>query len=469
MTPPTVMPGKADSRSQAAATAGGGDQVDERVDGLQDRHTIEGPGEGEGHGARIGARRARGWKGPASRASGRPSERDLHGVRRPCDVVRNHPDKDSVKAATQSDPLGTARPLRGVASGAGVSAIRGLGTALTSAPRHDAVFKGACDVLGGLPHPRRVSKPTGGAVMVAGTRPSGRAPHGLRRTVRDRSPALMGLTWSWERALVGAAYAVPAAAVTLRDPATGIPLAVGVLPAAIIPMPPRRRGRIVILAIGVLAGASLFLGGVLAHLPTPVAALLLWAAVIGAAATSSLRPVGNLVLVLCAPLVGAGMSYDDYGSSAATFALLSAGAAYAWLVSLLWPDRDAPPRTPPALPPLLPCSGTAPAWASRPPWPTWWRPRSRSTTPAGRRRRASWWPAPRWTCSRSAGWVGCCRWRRGPPWPPGPGRGPTERDVRGSRGRRPWRRGRNRRQPLVHHLGLHDLLRLPDAPQGYHR
>ena len=162
----------------------------------------------------------------------------------------------------------------------------------------------------------------------------------------------MGVTWSWERALVGAAYAVPAAAVTLRDPATGIPLAVGVLPAAIIPMPPRRRGRIVILAIGVLAGAALFLGGVLAHLPSPVAALLLWAAVIGAAATSSLRPVGNLVLVLCAPLVGAGMSYDDYGSSAATFALLSAGAAYAWLVSLLWPDRDAPPRTPPALPPL---------------------------------------------------------------------------------------------------------------------
>ena len=134
----------------------------------------------------------------------------------------------------------------------------------------------------------------------------------------------MGLTWSWQRALVGAAYAVPAAAVTVRDPATGIPLAVGVLPAAIIPMPPHRRGRIVILAIGVLAGASLFLGGVLAHLPTPLAALLLWAAVIGAAVTASLRLLGNLVLVLCAPLVGAGMSYDDYGSSAATFALLSA-------------------------------------------------------------------------------------------------------------------------------------------------
>lgn len=167
----------------------------------------------------------------------------------------------------------------------------------------------------------------------------------------------MGLTWSWHRALVGAAYAVPAAAVTVRDPATGIPLAVGVLPAAIIPMPPHRRGRIVILAIGVLAGASLFLGGVLAHLPTPLAALLLWAAVIGAAVTASLRLLGNLVLVLCAPLVGAGMSYDDYGSSAATFALLSAGAG-----SSPCSGRTARRRRDHLLPchRCAPCSGTRP-------------------------------------------------------------------------------------------------------------
>ena len=46
-----TLPGRRDS--------GGGDQVDQRVDGLQDRRTIEGPGEGERHGARIGTRRTR--------------------------------------------------------------------------------------------------------------------------------------------------------------------------------------------------------------------------------------------------------------------------------------------------------------------------------------------------------------------------------------------------------------------------
>jgi hypothetical protein len=51
-------------------------------------------------------------------------------------------------------------------------------------------------------------------------------------------------------------------------------------------------------------------------------------------------------------LIGAGLSYDDYAASASAFLLLTIGAAYAWLVSLFWPQRDAPPRPPPDRPPL---------------------------------------------------------------------------------------------------------------------
>jgi hypothetical protein len=65
-----------------------------------------------------------------------------------------------------------------------------------------------------------------------------------------------------------------------------------------------------------LAGASLFLGGVLAHLPVVLAAILLAAAVVGAALLASALAFGRIVLVLCAPLVAAGLSYDDYASSA---------------------------------------------------------------------------------------------------------------------------------------------------------
>lgn len=159
------------------------------------------------------------------------------------------------------------------------------------------------------------------------------------------------LVWSWPHALVGAVFAIPSAVVALYNPALGVPLALGVLPAAIVGIPARRRARIAILIVGVLAGASLFLGGVLAHLPVVATAALLVAAVVGAALLASALPAGRVVLVLCAPLVAAGLSYSDYATSAETFLLLSLGAAYACLVAMLWPPRSAPERTQTPLPP----------------------------------------------------------------------------------------------------------------------
>ncbi len=160
-----------------------------------------------------------------------------------------------------------------------------------------------------------------------------------------------GLTWSWGHALVGAVYAIPAAVVAMIDPALGVPLAVGVLPAAIIGIPARRRERIRILLIGTLAGASVFVGGLLSHLPMPATAVLLAATVAAAALTASMASAGRVVLALCAPMVGVGLSYGDYAESIATFALLTAGAAFAWVVALCWPERAAPERPQTPLPP----------------------------------------------------------------------------------------------------------------------
>jgi hypothetical protein len=56
---------------------------------------------------------------------------------------------------------------------------------------------------------------------------------------------------------------------------------------------------------------------------------------------SAVAPRGQVVLVLGVPLVAAVLSYDDYSTSAAATVLLLAGAAYAWLVSLAWPERAA--------------------------------------------------------------------------------------------------------------------------------
>lgn len=157
----------------------------------------------------------------------------------------------------------------------------------------------------------------------------------------ERRPALV---WSWPAALAGVVYALPAGLVALADPPSGVPLAVGVLPAAILPLPGPRRARIAILLVGVVAGVSLFVGGVLAHLPSVATAVLLLLAVAGAAVLSTVAPRGQVVLVLGVPLVAAGLSYDDYATSSGAALLLVAGSAYAWLVSLAWPDHEAADR-----------------------------------------------------------------------------------------------------------------------------
>jgi hypothetical protein len=154
------------------------------------------------------------------------------------------------------------------------------------------------------------------------------------------------IAWSWPRALAGVIYAIPTCAVVLFDPPSGIPLAVGVLPATIVPMPGPRPARLMVFLIGSAIGVSMFLGGVLTHLPTVLTALALAAAVVGAALLTVRTPRGILVLTLCVPLMAAGLSYDDYRTSARTALLLIPGSTYAWLVSLLWPARPAADRPP---------------------------------------------------------------------------------------------------------------------------
>jgi hypothetical protein len=161
------------------------------------------------------------------------------------------------------------------------------------------------------------------------------------------------IAWSWDRALVGVAYALPAAVVTLQDPTVGIPLAIGVLPAAILPVPARRADRIIILVVGALAGLSLFVGGIVSQLPTIAAAIALGVLVVVAAAATRVVPSARIILTLGVPLLAAGLSYDDLATSALAFVLLSVGAAYAWLVALVLPPRDAEHRAAPPAPATL--------------------------------------------------------------------------------------------------------------------
>ncbi|MFC1417833.1 FUSC family protein [Streptacidiphilus cavernicola] len=155
-----------------------------------------------------------------------------------------------------------------------------------------------------------------------------------------------GLVWRWDGALRGLLYALPAAAVAPHDPSQSMSLAVGLLPAVAIGLPPTRRGRFAVLVVGVCAALSILAGSLLVQLPwLAVAGLFVLA--VAAALLAARRRVGVLAMSLCLPLVGAGLSYDDVSSALGVTALIACGSLYAYLLSLPWPLPTQPPATAP--------------------------------------------------------------------------------------------------------------------------
>lgn len=158
-----------------------------------------------------------------------------------------------------------------------------------------------------------------------------------------------GLSWRWSRFGLGVLFALPAIAAAFVDPTLALALSIGVIPAAAFGLPPRRRARAVIPAVGVLSAGGLLLGSLLALAPVlAVCALFVLALVASVAATTG--RLGQLVLVLVLPMIGIGLSFPLAQTSVALAVCLVAGSVYAWLVSLLWPEREAPPLPVPPIP-----------------------------------------------------------------------------------------------------------------------
>ena len=154
-----------------------------------------------------------------------------------------------------------------------------------------------------------------------------------------RTPAI---AWNWSLALLGALYVAPAVVVTIFDPAKGLALAAGVLPAAAAGIPGPRRARWLTVLLGVFIGLSMTIGAVLAKFPV-VAVVGVFGLSVGAAMLAPRGTLGRIGLTLCLPMVGIGLSFDDPAGAAGLGALMVAGSIYAWVVSLLWPEKPAPP------------------------------------------------------------------------------------------------------------------------------
>ncbi len=140
----------------------------------------------------------------------------------------------------------------------------------------------------------------------------------------------------------------------LVDETAGLGVALGTIPAAVLPLAPLRRKRYLAAVIGSLAGAAMLTGALLAAAGAWIAVPALFLLAVGAAQLAARRPFGIYVMSLCVPLVGAGLSYDDVGTAAALSLTFVTGAAYSWLVSLLWPETTPPAAgSPPARGPAV--------------------------------------------------------------------------------------------------------------------
>jgi len=160
------------------------------------------------------------------------------------------------------------------------------------------------------------------------------------------------LEWNWEDAGRCAVCALPAALVILTgDADKGLAWAIGILPAAMVGMAPRRRDRTKLVLIGLLFAASIMIGSVLSKAAV-LAVVGIFFVAYGSALLASRAVFGQVAMMLCAPVAAIGLSYSQLDKAFGLGVLMLAGSIWSCAVFLLWADR--PPAAASARPPLLP-------------------------------------------------------------------------------------------------------------------
>ena len=121
------------------------------------------------------------------------------------------------------------------------------------------------------------------------------------------------------------------------------------MPAAATALAPRRRGRVLTVIVGTVAGFCMVLGAVLAQEPE-LAVIAILATSVGTALWATRGRAGLLAMSLGLPLVGIGLSFSEVGDAVILGLLMVAGSVWAYLVSLLWPESAVAPPPAPRLP-----------------------------------------------------------------------------------------------------------------------
>src|SRR5215218_498848 len=168
-----------------------------------------------------------------------------------------------------------------------------------------------------------------------------------RKTVEDEP--MSNVAWNWRNAAFGAVISsVAATVIAFGHIETGLGLLIGAIPAAIVGLRPRRRDRRRVLIVGILFGASQMFGSILAQW-TPVAVVGMFLFGLEAALLTTRSAIGWVVLTLCLPLAGIGLTYTGLAESAGVSFLFILGSAIAFIGALCFPEHEAPSQQDPPL------------------------------------------------------------------------------------------------------------------------
>jgi len=161
---------------------------------------------------------------------------------------------------------------------------------------------------------------------------------------------MQNIAWSWRNAAFGAvASSVAAIFIAFGHVETGLNLLIGAIPAATFGLPPRRKDRRQVLIVGILFAVSQLLGSILAQWIV-VAIVGMFLLGLGASLLTTRTPLGFVMLTLCLPLAGVGLTYTGVEESIGVSTLFVVGSAIAFVGALCLPEFEGPP---PADPPLL--------------------------------------------------------------------------------------------------------------------
>ncbi|MBC1399065.1 FUSC family protein [Listeria fleischmannii] len=155
------------------------------------------------------------------------------------------------------------------------------------------------------------------------------------------------LSWNWTNAFLVFICSIPAVYVAIvTNLAAGLGLLIGLIPAAVMTLPAKRKKRVSILILGIAIGLSVFIGSALKVYFGVIGATLALGLFAYLSTVFAASKKGNpAIMFFIIPVVGIGLSITTIDAGISMMINMMSGAALAFVVSLFFPAREPVEKT----------------------------------------------------------------------------------------------------------------------------